>query len=74
MSQHLHQHAVKVRASAASLDAAVAKALEGLTDPAGHHAGLSFHAFEVLHVGGRFDPTGWAVVDVTVEAFGTHKG
>ena len=68
-----HQHAVKVVASAASLNEALTNALEGLTNPKGHHAQLEFHSFEVNKIGGRFDSNGAPVVQVTVEAFGAHK-
>lgn len=73
MSDHPHQHVVKVVASAPSLDAALGRALEGLTDPSGHHARLSFSTFEVTRIAGSFDQSGQAVVQVSVEAIGAHR-
>ncbi len=73
MSHHPHQHAVKVVATAASLPEAVSHALQGLTDSEGHHAELAFHSFEVVKIGGYFTQDGGAVVQVTVEAFGSHR-
>jgi hypothetical protein len=71
---HPHQHAVKVVASALSLDAALSHALAGLVDPQGHHARLAFTRFEVVKIAGVFAPDGVPSVQVTVEAFGAHRG
>jgi hypothetical protein len=73
MPIHPHQHAVKVVSSARSLDKAVEAALQGLTDPEGHHGHLALSTFEVTKIGGHFESDGSPVVEVSVEALAAHR-
>ena len=70
---HAHQHSVKAIGSGASFDQALNHALAGLADPEGHHSMMNFHSFEVVKVAGTFDPKGERHLQVTIEAFGSHK-
>jgi flavin-binding protein dodecin len=76
---HVHEHVVQVTASGKSLEDAIANGIAGLTDPKGHHATLTFNAFEVLkitgtisHKPGTHGDTGH--IKVLLQALGSHGG
>jgi len=49
---HEHHHLARASGTGANFDEALFNAIAGLTDPQGHHPGLSFDAFEILKVSG----------------------
>jgi hypothetical protein len=49
---HQHQHVVMAVGSGGNIEQAIFNAVAGLTDPKGHHGGLTFDAFEVLNIKG----------------------
>ena len=74
---HQHQHIVAAVGSGKNLDEAIFNAVAGLTDPLGHHAALTFDAFEVLNIKGTIaHPPGDHGtpdrVQVTIQALGAH--
>lgn len=74
---HRHQHVVAAVGTGASVDEAIFNAIAGLTDPQGHHASLTFDAFEVLNVKGTIahkpgDHGTPGQVQVTIQAVGSH--
>lgn len=71
---HPHQHSVKVVGSGSSLEQAFDHALAGLTDTDGHYSQMSFQRFELVKVDGSFAPDGSHTVQVTLEAYASHKG
>lgn len=70
---HPHQHSVKVIGSGVNLEQAFSHALAGLTDPEGHYSRMSFQSFEVTRVGGTFASDGSRTVQITLEAYASHK-
>ena len=52
---HEHHHVARASATGATVDEAVFNAIAGLTDPEGHHPGLTFDYFEVLKISGSID-------------------
>lgn len=73
LNTHPHQHSVKVIGSGSSLEEAFSHAVSGLTDPEGHFTQMVFRNFEVIKVDGTFRPDGGTTVQVTLEAFASHK-
>ncbi len=71
---HPHQHSVKVVGSGANLEQAFAHALTGLTDPDGHYTRMAFKSFELIKIDGVFAADGRHTVQVTLEAYASHKG
>ncbi len=70
---HPHQHSVKVIGSGVNLEQALSHALAGLTDPEGHYSRMSFQSFEVTRVAGTFAADGSKTVQVTLEAYASHR-
>lgn len=70
---HPHQHSVKVVSSGTNVEQALSHALAGLADPDGHYTHLVFQSFEVLRIAGTFGPDGRPSVQLTVEAYASHK-
>ena len=75
---HQHQHIVMAVGSGESIDQAIFNAVAGLTDPQGHHAHLTFDAFEVLNIKGDIAHKAGEHgtperVTVTVQAVGSHE-
>jgi hypothetical protein len=75
---HQHQHIAAAVGSGESIDKAIFNAVAGLTDPQGHHAALTFDAFEVLNIKGTIAHTPGdhgtpSRVQVTIQALGTHS-
>ena len=68
-----HQHGVKVIGTGRSVDEALSHALSGLLDPKGHQSHIAFQAFDVLKIAGTVNADGSPTVQVTVEAYGSHK-
>ena len=78
MEHHQHQHVAVVVGSGETIDQAIFNAIAGLTDPKGHHAGLTFDSFEVVHIrGGIAHKAGEhgvpSRVKVTIQAAGIHQ-
>jgi len=77
-AHHPHQHVFLATGSGASLDQAIFNAVAGLTDPAGHHAGFEFNAFEVENIKGTIahkagDHGATDRIEVRIRALGTHS-
>jgi len=77
MEHHLHQHVVQVTASGKTLDEAIFNGVAGLTDPEGHHSGLTFESFEVLKISGTIahkpgDHGTTGHVKILLQAIGAH--
>lgn len=75
---HQHQHVVMAAGLGPTVDQAIFNAIAGLTDPQGHHAKLTFNAFEVANIKGTIAHTPGdhgtpGVVQVTIQALGTHS-
>ena len=74
---HQHQHVVAAVGSGENLDQAIFNAVAGLTDPQGHHAGLTLDSFEVLNIKGTIahrpgDHGTPGRIQVTIQALGSH--
>jgi hypothetical protein len=74
---HQHQHVMVAVGSGATIDEAIFNGVAGLTDPQGHHADMTFDAFEVLSIKGTIahkpgDHGAPSRVQVTIQALGTH--
>ena len=52
---HEHHHIARASGTGATLDDAIFNAVAGLTDPTGHHPGLTFDAFEIVKISGTVD-------------------
>ena len=52
---HEHRHLARGSGAGASVDEALFNAIAGLTDPQGHHPGLTFDSFEILKISGTID-------------------
>ncbi|MEI9891825.1 MAG: hypothetical protein WDN45_16275 [Caulobacteraceae bacterium] len=56
MSEHPeHLHIARASGAGADIDQALSNAIAGLTDPRGHHPGLTFDAFEIVKITGAID-------------------
>lgn len=73
LQAHAHQHSVKVIGAGSSLEQAFSHALAGLTDPNGHYGTMVFQSFELTKIGGVFGADGSKTVQVTLEAYASHK-
>lgn len=73
LHSHPHQHSVKVVGSGPDLEQALTHALDGLTDPDGHFSQMAFQRFELIKVDGSFAADGPRTVQVTLEAYASHK-
>jgi hypothetical protein len=75
---HKHQHVVMAIGSGTNFDQAILNAVAGMTDPKGHHSGLTFDAFEVVKIKGTIshkpgDQGTPAHIEVTLQAVGAHQ-
>jgi len=52
---HEHHHVARASATGASVDEALFNAVAGLTDPKGHHPGLTFDTFEIVRITGTIE-------------------
>jgi hypothetical protein len=73
LKTHSHQHSVKVIGSGSNLEQAFTHAIAGLTDPDGHYSQMVLRTFELTKIGGAFGPDGGTTVQVTLEAYASHK-
>ncbi len=79
MSEHqVHEHVVQVAACGKTIDEAISNGVAGLTDPLGHHASLTFDAFDVLKIIGAIahkagDHGTIGHVKVLLHAIGSHQ-
>jgi hypothetical protein len=49
---HEHHHLARASGTGDTFEAALFNAIAGLTDPKGHHPGLTFDSFEVIKISG----------------------
>ena len=76
---HEHHHIARASAAGATLEEAIFNAVAGLTDPKGHHPGLTFDSFEVVKISGSIDhPVGDhgkpGRIKVILQASAHHNG